>query len=161
VVAALGARRSSSGQDCGARRLDLGSEHRTTLLLPNSWLSELRPPSSHRLVCAVQDGLPPFDHPRLQPGLYVHRLFDVTLDDTSSWHTSTRTVPGSLSLRAHSRACVSSNAPTDRAPKGCFEGFCHFWYLITLGFSRNTRAHTMCTCVSSHILNIGRETSIE
>src|SRR5829696_5792799 len=75
------------------------------------------------LVCAVQDGLPPFDHRLLQPGLYVHRLLDVTLDDTSSWHTSTRTVPGSLSLRVHRRACVSSNTLTDRVPKvpkGCF-----------------------------------------
>jgi hypothetical protein len=31
-------------------------------------------------------------------------------------------------------------------PKGCSEGFWHFWHLITLGFSRNTRPH---------ILNIG------
>jgi hypothetical protein len=26
-----------------------------------------------------------------------------------------------------------------KVPKGCSEGFCHFWHLITLGFSRNTR----------------------
>src|SRR5829696_2121844 len=66
VVAALGARRSSSGQDCGARRLDLGSEHRTTFLLPNSWLSELRPPSSHRprLCCS---GRPPSLRPSSSP----------------------------------------------------------------------------------------------
>jgi hypothetical protein len=26
-----------------------------------------------------------------------------------------------------------------KVPKGCSEGFCHFWHLATLGFSRNTR----------------------
>ena len=28
-----------------------------------------------------------------------------------------------------------------KVPKGCTRGFCHFWHLITLGFSRNTRPH--------------------
>jgi hypothetical protein len=28
-----------------------------------------------------------------------------------------------------------------KVPKGCSEGFCHFWHLVTLGFSRNTRLH--------------------
>jgi hypothetical protein len=29
-----------------------------------------------------------------------------------------------------------------KVPKGCSEGFCHFWHLVTLGFSRNTRPYT-------------------
>jgi hypothetical protein len=40
---------------------------------------------------------------------------------------------------------VSPNTLTDgvtKVPKGCIMGFCHFWHLITLGFSRNTRPHT-------------------
>jgi hypothetical protein len=39
----------------------------------------------------------------------------------------------------------SPNTLTDgvpKVPKGCSEGFCHFWHLVTLGFSRNTRPHT-------------------
>ena len=37
---------------------------------------------------------------------------------------------------------VSPNTLTDRVPKvpkECSEGFCHFWHLVILGFSRNTR----------------------
>ena len=29
-----------------------------------------------------------------------------------------------------------------KVPKGCSEGFCHFWHLVTLGFSRNTQPRT-------------------
>jgi hypothetical protein len=37
------------------------------------------------------------------------------------------------------RAGIFPDAPTSevtKVPKGCSEGFCHFWHLITLGFSR-------------------------
>jgi hypothetical protein len=36
------------------------------------------------------------------------------------------------------------HALTDRVtkvPKGCSEGFWHFWHLVTLRFSKNTRLH--------------------
>jgi hypothetical protein len=42
------------------------------------------------------------------------------------------------------KACGFPEALTDggpKVPKGCSEGFCHFWHLVTLGFSRNTRLH--------------------
>jgi hypothetical protein len=29
-----------------------------------------------------------------------------------------------------------------KVPKGCFEGFWHFWHLVTLGSSRNTRPYS-------------------
>jgi hypothetical protein len=35
------------------------------------------------------------------------------------------------------RACGFSRTLTDgvpKVPKGCSEGFCHFWHLVTLGF---------------------------
>jgi hypothetical protein len=41
---------------------------------------------------------------------------------------------------------ISPNTLTNgvtKVPKGGSEGFCHFWHLITLGFSRNTRPHTI------------------
>jgi hypothetical protein len=37
---------------------------------------------------------------------------------------------------------VSPNTLTDGVPKvpeGCSRDFCHFWHLVTLGFSKNTR----------------------
>jgi hypothetical protein len=40
---------------------------------------------------------------------------------------------------------ISPNTLTDRVPKGCIEGFCHFWHLITLGFEETY----------DHVLNIG------
>jgi hypothetical protein len=39
-----------------------------------------------------------------------------------------------------------------KVPRGSSEGFCRYWHLITLGFSRNTRPHTQ---------GIGGETVIE
>jgi hypothetical protein len=48
--------------------------------------------------------------------------------------------PGRSPLRSHRRTCVvCPNALTDRVPKGCSEGFCHFWHLVILRFSRSTR----------------------
>jgi hypothetical protein len=39
---------------------------------------------------------------------------------------------------------VSPNPlPTDGFSKGCFEGSCHFWHLVILGFSRNTRPYIL------------------
>jgi hypothetical protein len=43
------------------------------------------------------------------------------------------------------RCVVSPNTLTDgvpKVPKGCSEGFWHFWHLVTLRFSRNTRPQT-------------------
>ena len=41
---------------------------------------------------------------------------------------------------------VFPNVLTDgvtKVPKGCSEGFWHFCHLVSLGFSMNTRSHTL------------------
>jgi hypothetical protein len=43
------------------------------------------------------------------------------------------------------KACVFLDTLTNgvtKVPKGCLGGFCHFWHLVTLGFSKNMRPHT-------------------
>jgi hypothetical protein len=39
------------------------------------------------------------------------------------------------------RFSKSPNRRGAKSAKGCSGGYCHFWHLVTLGFSRNTRLH--------------------
>jgi hypothetical protein len=51
----------------------------------------------------------------------------------------------SRSVQDRGGRVISPNTLTDgvtKVPKGCSEGFCHFWHLVTLGFSRNARLPT-------------------
>ena len=44
---------------------------------------------------------------------------------------------------------VSPNTLADgvpKVPKGCSEGFCHFWHPVTLGFSRQVGPDTDSSC---------------
>jgi len=58
-------------------------------------------------VCAVYNGVHPFDHRSFQPGLCVCGSFCVALDGYSSWQTRTGVAPGHSPLRSHRRASAS------------------------------------------------------
>src|ERR671916_3167117 len=71
---------------------------KTLRLVP--WLTSFSPTSGYPsldldrhvyLVRAVHDGVHAFDHHLLQPGLRLHRLLCLALDDHSSYARGTRT----------------------------------------------------------------------
>jgi hypothetical protein len=79
---------------------------------------------------AVQNGLHPFDHRLLQPGLYVRSFFTSHSTTASSWHTSTGMASGQPSLRSYSRACTFSKCANQRSAKSAKRVLCGLLALL-------------------------------